>query len=235
MQDAHPCPIPMAIGTKLSVANSELFKASSLYRSTIRALQCLTLTRPDISFTVNKLSQFLQALTELQWQACKHVLRYIKGTKFHGLIFKPAASLCVECYANADWGSNLDDKRSTSGYSYAINASYIVKFNGFNYNEWSEQVEYYLGIQNLDLALMTKKPIDLTKNNTDEERSFHKEWERLNRLSLKFLRMTMASEIKTSFPATEYAKEFMRLAKETSQSEAVDKSRTGALMNRLTT
>ena len=76
----------------------------------------------------------------------------------------------------------------------------------------SEQVEYYLGVQNLDLALMTEKPADFTENNTNEERCFHKEWERSNRLSLKFLRMTVASEIKTSFPATEFAGEFMRLA-----------------------
>ncbi|XP_031286640.1 uncharacterized protein LOC116145330 [Pistacia vera] len=116
-----------------------------------------------------------------------------------------------------------------------FHASYVVKFNGFNYNEWSEQVEYYLGVQNLDLALMTEKPTDLTENSTDEERSFHKKWERSNRLSLKFLRMTMASEIKTSFPATEYAKKFMRLAKETSQSKVVDKSHAGALISKLTT
>ena len=76
----------------------------------------MILTRPDISFTVNKLSQFLQAPTEFQWQACKRVLSYIKGTSFHGLLFKPAASLCVKCYADVDWGSNLDDRRSTSGY-----------------------------------------------------------------------------------------------------------------------
>ncbi|XP_031282136.1 uncharacterized protein LOC116140678 [Pistacia vera] len=109
--------------------------------------------------------------------------------------------------------------------SSALHASSVVKFNEFNYNEWSEQVEYYLSVQNLDLSLMIEKPIDLTENNTDEERPFRKEWERSNRLRLKFLRMIMVSEIKTSFPTTEYAREFMRLAKETSQSEAADKSR----------
>ncbi|XP_031276888.1 uncharacterized protein LOC116135327 [Pistacia vera] len=117
----------------------------------------------------------------------------------------------------------------------ALYASSIIKFNEFNYNEWSEQVEYHLGVQNLDLALMTEKPADLTENNTDEERSFHKKWERSNRLSLKYLRMTVVSEIKTSLPTTEYAREFMRLAKETSQSKAADKSCTRALMSRLTT
>ncbi|XP_031271123.1 uncharacterized protein LOC116129544 [Pistacia vera] len=106
----------MTAGAKLFNSNSELFQDPSLYRSTIGALQYLTLTRPDISFTINKLSQFLQAPTEHQWQACKWVLRYIKGTQFHVLLFKPVASLCVESYADADWGSNLDDRRSTSGY-----------------------------------------------------------------------------------------------------------------------
>ncbi|XP_031265980.1 uncharacterized protein LOC116124392 [Pistacia vera] len=119
--------------------------------------------------------------------------------------------------------------------AFALHASSVIKFNGFNYNEWSEQVEYYLGVQNLDLALMTEKPADLTENSTNEERPFHKEWERSNRLSLKYLRMTMVSEIKISLPTTEYAREFMRLAKETSQFEAADKSHTWALMSRLTT
>ncbi|XP_031265981.1 uncharacterized protein LOC116124393 [Pistacia vera] len=117
----------------------------------------------------------------------------------------------------------------------ALYTSSVIKFNGFSYNEWSEQVEYYLGVQNFDLALMTEKPADLTENNTDEEMYFYKEWERLNRLSLKYLRMTVVSEIKTSLPTTEYAREFMRLAKEISQYEAANKSRTEALMSRLTT
>lgn len=109
MLDCHACSTPMAVGTKLCSTDSEPFADPSLYRSTIGALQYLTLTRPDISFPVNKLSQFLQAPTKLQWQACKRILRYIKGTQHYGLHFKPASTLKVECYADADWGSNLED------------------------------------------------------------------------------------------------------------------------------
>ncbi|XP_031261138.1 uncharacterized protein LOC116119335 [Pistacia vera] len=125
MQDAYSCSTPMAAGTKLSATDSELFKDPSLYRSTIGALQYLTLTRPDISFTVNKLSQYLQAPTELQWQACKRVLRYLKGTQSHGLQFRPAVSLHLECNADADWGSNSDDRRSTSGYCVYLEPNLI--------------------------------------------------------------------------------------------------------------
>ncbi|XP_031256506.1 secreted RxLR effector protein 161-like [Pistacia vera] len=104
---------------------SELFQDPASTEAPLEHFNYLTLTRPDISFTVNKLSQFLQAPTELQWQACKRVLRYIKGTQYHGLQFRPAASLNVECYADADWGSNLDDRRSTSGYCVYLGPNLI--------------------------------------------------------------------------------------------------------------
>ncbi|XP_031280369.1 endoglucanase 15-like [Pistacia vera] len=116
MLDFHAYSTPMAVGTKLCSTDSELFADPSLYRNTIEVIQYLTLTRPDISFPVNKLSQLLDAPTEVQWQACKRILRYIKGTQHYVLHFKPASTLKVECYANADWRSNLEDRRSTSGY-----------------------------------------------------------------------------------------------------------------------
>ncbi|XP_031278121.1 uncharacterized protein LOC116136587 [Pistacia vera] len=118
MQDTHVCPNLKATGTELFSSYSELFKDPSLYRSIIEALQYLTLIRPDISFTMNKPSQFLQAPTKLQWQACKRVLLYIKGTQFHELQFKPTATFYVECYTNADWGGNLNDRRSTRKNSF---------------------------------------------------------------------------------------------------------------------
>ncbi|KAL6330627.1 hypothetical protein AAG906_003237 [Vitis piasezkii] len=53
-------------------------------KSSIGALQYVTITRPDISYMVSKLSQFLQSPTEILWKACKRVLRYLKGTITHG-------------------------------------------------------------------------------------------------------------------------------------------------------
>ena len=103
MVDAKPCSTPMATGTKLFSEDSEAFDKPSLYRSTIGALQYLTMTRPDLSFPVNKLSQFLQNPSVRHWQACKRILRYVKGTLNHGIVFKSNGRLELEGYADADW------------------------------------------------------------------------------------------------------------------------------------
>lgn len=58
---------------------------STRYRSMLGALQYLTLTRPDISFAVNKVCQFLHAPTTIHWSAVKRIMRYIQGTLSMGL------------------------------------------------------------------------------------------------------------------------------------------------------
>ncbi|KAL5827944.1 hypothetical protein ACOSQ3_019789 [Xanthoceras sorbifolium] len=85
MIDCKPCDPPLSAGTKLMLATGELFSEPTLYQSVIGALQYLSHTRPDISFVVNKLSQFLVAPTQVHWLACKRVLRYLKGTITIGL------------------------------------------------------------------------------------------------------------------------------------------------------
>ena len=130
MYNAKSCSTPMVLSNKLSLHDSEAFSHPSLYRSTIGALQYLTLTCPDLAFSVNKLSQFLHAPTVAQWGACKRILQYIKGTLTHGLTFTPTQFLTLEGYADADWASNLDDRKSVSS---------ICVFLGGNLITWSSK------------------------------------------------------------------------------------------------
>ena len=52
------------------------------YRELIGSLQCASLaTRPDISFAVNKLAQFLNNPSQAHWETAMRALRYLKGTK----------------------------------------------------------------------------------------------------------------------------------------------------------
>ncbi|KAH9736625.1 retrovirus-related pol polyprotein from transposon RE1 [Citrus sinensis] len=116
LQDCTPCSTPMAAGTSLTKSDSELFDNATLYRSTIGALQYATLTRPKIAFSVNKLGQFLAAPTVNHWQACKRILRYLKGTLHLGLQFYSHGVQNLDCFSDADWASDKDDRRSITGY-----------------------------------------------------------------------------------------------------------------------
>ncbi|KAB5520609.1 hypothetical protein DKX38_024928 [Salix brachista] len=96
-----------------------------------------------------------------------------------------------------------------------------------------EQVEFTLGVLDLDLALLKDKPDPLTDKSTPEEKTLFNAWERSDRLSIMFLRMTIASNIKTSLPKPENAKDYMKAIEE--RFKTADKSLAGKLMADLTT
>ena len=126
MSHAKPSPTPMCFHNKLSLDDSPAFDAPSLYRSTVGALRYLTLTRPDLAFSVNKLSQYLQAPTVAHWNACKRVLLYIKGTTSYGLTFKSSQLLTLEGFCDADWATNIDDRKSVSGICIFLGGNLII-------------------------------------------------------------------------------------------------------------
>ncbi|KAH9766800.1 retrovirus-related pol polyprotein from transposon RE1 [Citrus sinensis] len=115
MLDSKGCVTPMSTSKKLHKDKGAAFENPSLYRSIVGSLQYVLLTRPDLAFTVNKLSQFLSAPTILHWQACKMVLRYLQSTANYGLQFFNSGSLSLTAYSDADWGSDPDDRRSVGG------------------------------------------------------------------------------------------------------------------------
>lgn len=80
------------------------------------SLQYIAFTRPDISFAVNKLSQFMHAPSQTHWQALKRVLRYLKGTIHHGLFLNRATALDLNAFLDSDLGGVSTAHRSTTTY-----------------------------------------------------------------------------------------------------------------------
>uniref|UniRef100_A0A803Q1K7 Reverse transcriptase Ty1/copia-type domain-containing protein n=1 Tax=Cannabis sativa TaxID=3483 RepID=A0A803Q1K7_CANSA len=79
---------PMAL-THLSLYDGEPHTDVISYRSLIGALQYYTLTRPDISFLVNKLCQFLHVPTSVHYQGAKRVIHYLKGMAHLDILLIP--------------------------------------------------------------------------------------------------------------------------------------------------
>ncbi|TYK25798.1 UBN2_2 domain-containing protein [Cucumis melo var. makuwa] len=127
-----------------------------------------------------------------------------------------------------------EELQSSAPVSLYSHATSIIKFNGLNFSDWCEQIRFHLGVLDLDLAFLSEKPAAITSASSDEDRSFYKAWERSNRLSLMFMRMTVANNIKSTIKNTEDAKEFMKSVEKCSQSESADKSLAGTLMSTLT-
>jgi hypothetical protein len=122
-------PVDNTISTtdKLSLSDGVRLGAvdSTRYRSMVGALQYLTLTRPDISFAVNKVCQFLHAPTTIHWSAVKRILRYIQGTLSMGLKVRRSASTTVGAFSDADWAGCVDDRRSTGGFAVFFGSNLI--------------------------------------------------------------------------------------------------------------
>lgn len=83
----------------------------------------MTLTRPDISFSINKVCQFLHAPTTTHWAAVKRILRYVKHTINLGLKFSKGSSLLVSGFSDADWAGSPDDRRSTGGFAIFLGSN----------------------------------------------------------------------------------------------------------------
>ncbi|KAL0395484.1 UNVERIFIED_CONTAM: Retrovirus-related Pol polyprotein from transposon RE1 [Sesamum latifolium] len=116
-------PLPPRI--KLTSDSDALFREPNKYRRLIGRLLYLGFMRPDISFAVHQLSQFLQRPTEQHWHVALHVVRYLKGTPTAGLFFSSSNSFQLTAYVDADWGACVDSRRSVSGYCVFLGSSLI--------------------------------------------------------------------------------------------------------------
>ena len=76
MLDSKPVSTPLVVGTSLTAHDGAPLVNATTYRQVIGGLQHLLMTRPDISFAVNKLSQFMHAPSEHHWGAIKRLLRF---------------------------------------------------------------------------------------------------------------------------------------------------------------
>lgn len=114
MEGSKPCCTPLS-SIKLDYSGPLLSNPTE-YRSIVGGLQYLTWTRPDLSFVVNQICQFMHAPKEQHMKAAKRVLKFLKGSITQGIWFKKG-SINLTAYSDADWAECTFDKRSTSGYS----------------------------------------------------------------------------------------------------------------------
>ncbi|XP_020548166.1 uncharacterized protein LOC110011713 [Sesamum indicum] len=123
--DAKATSTPLPPGHKLSTDAGSLLANPTAYRHLVGRLLYLGFNRPDISFVVQQLSQFLQHLQSSHWDAALYVLRYLKGTSSLGLFFSSSNSLQPFALTDASWASCSNSSHSATGFCIFLGSSLV--------------------------------------------------------------------------------------------------------------
>ncbi|XP_039045237.1 uncharacterized mitochondrial protein AtMg00810-like [Hibiscus syriacus] len=129
-ESANGLPTPMVTNCKLSAKYENPVENVTQFNSIIGALQYVVITRPDITFSVNRVFQLMQAHIDTHFQVVKHILIYLQGTIDFGMSFLASSRFSLTGFADASWGADVDDRRSTSGF--------FIYFGG-NLVSWSSR------------------------------------------------------------------------------------------------
>ena len=78
---------PVELNAHLTPTGGKLLSNPSLYRQLVGSLVYLIVTRPDISYAVHQVSQYLSAPRSTHYATVLRILRYLKGTFFHGIFY----------------------------------------------------------------------------------------------------------------------------------------------------
>jgi hypothetical protein len=116
----------MELNVHLMATDGEPLEDPTCYRHIVGSLVYLGVTRPDISYSVHILSQFVSAPTQIHYSHLLRVLRYLRGTISRRLFFSRSSSLQLQVYCDATWASDPSDRRSLSAYCVFLGGSLIA-------------------------------------------------------------------------------------------------------------
>ncbi|KAK1412293.1 hypothetical protein QVD17_33424 [Tagetes erecta] len=116
MTGCRPSPFPMEQNLKLDKCEEEQRVDCQQYRRLVGRLLYLQATRPDITFAVNVLSQFVSDPRESHMEAANRVLRYLKATPGQGILLPKGGGTNLTVYSDSDWLGCPFTRRSRTGY-----------------------------------------------------------------------------------------------------------------------
>ncbi|KAG5223155.1 mitochondrial protein [Salix suchowensis] len=108
--ESKPVHFPMEPNVKFSKDSGNLLEDPTTYRRLVGRLLYLTISRPDITFAVQVLSQFMNMPRLPHLDAAHRVLRYIKASPAQGLFFSVNSTLQMKVFCDSDWGGCVDSR-----------------------------------------------------------------------------------------------------------------------------
>ncbi|GJT44548.1 uncharacterized mitochondrial protein-like protein [Tanacetum coccineum] len=127
--------IPIEAKAKYTLTDGDSLPYPSLYQTIVGSFVYLAVTRPDISYAVHIVSQFILAPTTVHWAAILHILRYLRGTQFQTLLFLSTYALDLHAYCDSDWAGDVVSRKSTTGFCIFL-GDYLIS--------WKSKKQYVL-------------------------------------------------------------------------------------------
>ncbi|KAI9160575.1 hypothetical protein LWI28_009567 [Acer negundo] len=133
MIDAKPVQTPLPTSPPITLRSGTILDDPTNFRTVVGSLQYLSLTRPDFSFAINKLSQYMHQPTSDHWELVKRLLRYLCGTLDDGTVLHRDSQVSLHAFSDANWAGNKDDFSSTSAF---------IVYLGKNPISWSSKKQH---------------------------------------------------------------------------------------------
>ncbi|KAL2900721.1 Retrovirus-related Pol polyprotein from transposon TNT 1-94 [Bienertia sinuspersici] len=186
MANCKPASAPLPKGLGLSTDSGELLEDPEVYRRLIGRLQYLNITRPDLSYATQHLSQFMHSPRQPHMNAALYVVRYLKGTMDKGLYYGVKSDHTITAFSDADFSTCSFSSRSLSAYCIFLGShlvSWKTKKQGTvskssaeaEYRSMSSTASEVVWLEELlqDLKIQIPLPVTMYCDNTSAEYLAH--------------------------------------------------------------
>lgn len=126
MLECKPADTPIVVNHGLKILEEVELTDKERYQRLVGKLIYLSHTRLEISYAVGVVSQFMHRPQKDHMEAVWRIIRYLKGTTGHGILFRAHGHLHITGYTDADWAGNPVDRRSTSGYFTFVGGNLVT-------------------------------------------------------------------------------------------------------------
>lgn len=124
--------VPMSMSVQLSKSQCAVTRKDIEYMKNVpyasaigSIMYAMTSTRPDVAYALSMTSRYQASPGPNHWTAVKNILRYLKRTKCKLLVYGGQKELTVRGYTDASFMTDMDDRRSQSGYVFILNGGAV--------------------------------------------------------------------------------------------------------------
>jgi len=121
----RPVSHPLPQNHKLAYASGKSMSDPSRYRRLVGRLIYLGTTRPELSYAIHTLSQYMQDPKPEHWEAALRVVRYLKSSPGQGILLRSNTSLVLTGWCDSDFDSCPLTHWSLTGWFIQLGGSLI--------------------------------------------------------------------------------------------------------------